>query len=78
MKLGHHQLSLLMAMGSPSMILVTPDRIARSLQKHGLIAPWRDAGALRITPAGMRALADAYEAGALEQFMRPLAPPKAA
>jgi hypothetical protein len=72
MRLGKNQLKLLMAMGSPSMLLMTPcTGEAKSLERRGLVASYRGGGATRITPAGMRALADAYEAGQLEQFMHP-------
>lgn len=67
--LGKHQLGLLLALGTPGTLLPVPDRVARSLAKRGLLSEYR--GCLRITPAGMRALADAFEAGQLEQFMRP-------
>jgi hypothetical protein len=67
--LGTQQLKLLLAMGSPSLIMLTPpDRVAQSLIDRGYAGDWRNGGT-RITPAGMRALADAYEAGLLEQFM---------
>jgi hypothetical protein len=75
-RLGPKQLQLLTSLGSPAMLLVVPDAISRSLEKRGLVADYH--GMHRITPAGLRALADAFEAGRLEAFMRPLGPPKAA
>ncbi len=72
--LGKNQLERLLGLASPSMMLVVGDNLSGSLVKRGLLAPRfpADPGAWhRITPAGMRALADAYEAGQLEQFMKP-------
>ena len=72
--LGKNQLQRLMGMASPSSLLVVgDDLVSRSLVKRGLVKPklpdspdaW-----LQITPAGMRALADAYEAGQLDQFFK--------
>jgi len=68
--LGKKQLRLLLGMGSPAMLLLTPiGRLEASLLKRELIAKTKG-GAHRITPAGMRQLADAYEAGHLDRFMR--------
>jgi hypothetical protein len=68
--LGTQQLKLLLAMGSPSLLMVTPrDRVANSLLDRGYVRDV-DNGGTRVTPAGMRALADAYEAGLLDQFER--------
>jgi hypothetical protein len=77
-KLGKLQLERLMGLASPSMLMVVGDTVSKSLVKRGLLKPnfpnnpdaWH-----RITPAGMRVLADAYEAGQLAQFMKPF-PPK--
>jgi hypothetical protein len=76
--LGKLQLERLLGLASPGMLLVVGDKISASLVKRGLLRPrlkkrpnsWHG-----ITPAGMRALADAYEAGQLKQFMKPF-PPK--
>jgi hypothetical protein len=70
--LGTRQLERLLGLASPSMMLVVGDALSASLVGRGLLAPhfpdqadaWH-----RITPAGMRALADAYEAGLLDRFM---------
>lgn len=85
MRLGKHQLNLLATMASPFSALIVKDRVAVSLAKRGLLAPHfagkkgvgsgpaatnRDSF-FGITPAGLRALADAYEAGQLEQFLDP-------
>jgi hypothetical protein len=73
MKLGKNQLQRLMGLASPGVLLVVADdRLSKSLVRRGLTTPatgdpdaWH-----RITPKGMRVLADAYEAGDLEQFMK--------
>ena len=78
--LGKLQLERLMGLASPSALLIVGDVISKSLVKRGLLRPnfpdtpdaWH-----RITPAGMRTLADAYEAGQLEQFMKPFPPERA-
>lgn len=72
--LGKNQLERLLGLASPSMMLVVGDKLSKSLVSRGLLAPkfpdkpdaWH-----RITPQGMRALADAFEAGQLQQFMKP-------
>lgn len=72
--LGNNQLRLLFALANPGMILVVADdRPSQSLLKRGLTKPLdrkRPDRAHRITPAGLRALADALESGRLKQFMR--------
>lgn len=72
--LGKRQIERLMGLASPSMLMIVGDAVSKSLVERGLLRPnfpedpdaWH-----RITPEGMRALADAYEAGQLEQFMKP-------
>lgn len=72
--LGKLQLELLLGLASPSSLMVVGNAVSKSLVKRGLLKPnfadnpeaWH-----RITPAGMRVLADAYEAGQIEQFMKP-------
>ncbi len=72
--LGKLQLERLMSLASPSMLMVVGDKVSKSLVARGLLKPkfedspdaWH-----RITPAGMRVLADAYETGQLDQFMKP-------
>lgn len=85
MRLGKHQLCLLATMASPFIALILKDRVAASLAKLGLLAPDFASGKgvgsgpsatgqdsfFGITPAGLRALADAYEAGRLERFLDP-------
>lgn len=82
-RLGKHQLSLLATMASPFSLLVVGDKVAGSLEKRGLLetrAPKHVSdevkgkhpkGFLSITPAGLRAVAAALEAGELEQFYDP-------
>lgn len=71
-KIGKHQLERLLGLASPaSLLIVGGDRVSQSLVKRGLVKPCKPADPkawLQITPAGMRALADAHEAGELEQF----------
>jgi hypothetical protein len=72
--LGKLQLERLMGLASPSMMMIVGDAVSKSLVKRGLLkANFPDSPDAwhRITPAGMRVLADAYEAGQLEQFMKP-------
>lgn len=69
--LGTRQLETLMTLSSPSLSQVVPDKVARSLERRGYLKPLsgRSDGFLVITPAGMRASADALEAGLYRQFM---------
>lgn len=75
-RLGKHQLCLLATLASPFMLLVVSDKLSRSLVQRGLLEPRRppikgdkdDGGFFGITPAGLRALADALERGNVEQF----------
>lgn len=69
--LGKNQLERLLGLASPCSLLVVGDgRVIQSLVKRGMLKPKKgDPKAwLQITPAGMRALADAFEAGALDKF----------
>lgn len=75
-RLGKHQLCLLASLASPFLKVIVGDRLSRSLVRRGLMAPhWSDPkradGLHGITPAGLRALADALERGDLEQFLDP-------
>lgn len=72
--LGRNQLERLLGIASPSCMLVVGDKVSASLIKRGLAKfnfPDTPDAWHQITPAGMRALADAYEAGKLQQFMKP-------
>jgi len=71
--LGKLQIERLMALASPSMLLIVGDAVSKSLVKRGLLVPkFPDTPEAFhvITPAGMRTLADAYETGKLDQFMK--------
>ena len=75
--LGKNQLERLMVLASPSSLMIVGDKVSASLVSRGLLKPhfpdnphaWH-----RITPSGMRALADAFEAGHLDQFMKKFPP----
>ena len=71
MRLGKHQIRLLVQLGTPALMLVVPDRLSRSLEKRGLVASRskRTDGFIGITPAGLRALADLYDAGKLDKIV---------
>lgn len=66
-----------MRLASPSCLMVVGDKISKSLVARGLLRPnfhdkpeaWH-----RITPDGLRALANALEAGELDQFMKTFPP----
>lgn len=73
--LGKNQLQRLLGLASPgSLLIVADDRVSQSLMARGLTAPrfadepnaWH-----AITPNGLRVLADALEAGQLQQFFKP-------
>lgn len=72
--LGKNQLERLLGLASPgSLLIVAGDRVSQSLVQRGCLKPMKpdDQKAwLQITPAGMRALADAFEAGLLDQFFK--------
>jgi hypothetical protein len=67
MRLGNKQANMLAALAGRWALLVA-DRTARGLIKRGLLAEARPGGPCHITPAGLRALADAAEAGQVELF----------
>ena len=77
MTLGKHQLCLLASMASPFNLLIVKDKIAMSLVRRGLLEPRDfpkrddDDAFFGITPAGLRAVADALQSGQLEQFYNP-------
>ena len=66
--LGSKQRELLGALASPARLLIVGNTVAESLTRRGLLAPQGNKGDsfYQITPAGMRALADEWEAGRLE------------
>jgi hypothetical protein len=61
--LGDRQLDLLRKLCSLTRVLVTPDKVSASLVRRGLLRETRDGAALCISPDGLRAIADAMEAG---------------
>lgn len=65
--LGRNQLRML-ANISPRQAYVVPCRITRSLVKRGLMAATPSGAMAHITPAGLRALADAAERGDVNLF----------
>lgn len=65
MKLGKNQLEMLTVLGCPGRFLVVPDKLSDSMVKRGLLHSVD--GFVCITPAGLRALADAVEAGTVKQ-----------
>jgi hypothetical protein len=71
--LGKLQLERLMGLASPSCLMVVGDKVSKSLVTRGLLKPYfadNPEAWHRITPAGMRLLADAFEDGKLDQFMK--------
>lgn len=75
--LGKLQLEFLMGLASPSCLMVVGNAVSKSLVARGLLKPhfpdkpdaWH-----RITPVGLRALADAFEGGQLDRFMKTFPP----
>jgi hypothetical protein len=75
-RLGRKQLGLLAGMAGVGSALVVPDKLSRSLCRRGLMEATgaavslegepREPGMLVVTPAGLRAVADAMEAGQVE------------
>ena len=66
MKLGRRQTELLRQLANPFLFLIVGDRVADSLVKRGLLAETGPTGGFyQITPAGLRHVADLWEAGAV-------------
>lgn len=65
MRLGKNQLSTLNSVGT-NMAIVVPTKETRRLVDLGLMVAEPNGSFARITPAGLRALADAAEAGKVE------------
>jgi len=71
MRLGPRQLHMLKAVGFTA-ALVAPNPISRRLCELGLMNAGRADGSFaHITPAGLRAVADAAEAGRVSLFVMP-------
>lgn len=72
MRLGIRQLRLLRTVGTTS-ALVVPDAISRRLCELGFMRASNPDGSFAcITPAGLRALADAADAGRINLFVMPM------
>jgi len=69
-RLGKHQLAMLRTVGTTS-ALVVPDKTSRRLVELGLMAAEPDGSFASITPNGLRALADAADAGRVTLFVMP-------
>jgi|GEM_PF-3462180 len=71
MKIGTRQLQMLKTVGTTSALIV-PCHISRRLCAVGLMKSNEPDGSFaHVTPAGLRALADAAEAGRVELFKMP-------
>lgn len=69
-RLGPRQLAMLRSVGTTA-ALVVPCRVSHRLCDLGLMTAEADGSFARITPAGLRALADAAEAGRVTLFVMP-------
>jgi hypothetical protein len=65
-RLGKNQLHLLGFLGRAGCALVVASPTSLTLTKRGLLAEASPGGCVHITPAGLRALADAAEAGRVQ------------
>ena len=70
MRLGKNQLRLLRSAGTTAAVVVA-DRDTRRLCELGLMREASPGGFVHNTPAGLRALADAAEAGKITLFAMP-------
>ena len=68
-RLGDQQIRLLIVLATPDRGLLTPDKVSASLVRRGLLAEDKPGGCSVITPAGLRALADAMEAGRVKHCL---------
>ena len=75
--LGSRQLAWLKNLASPHRFLIVGNKVSQSLARRGLLAPRSPDGTafFQITPAGLRTLADEWDAGRIEF---PLPKPKKA
>lgn len=72
-RLGKNQLRLLRGVGINAAVVV-PDPTTRRLCELGLMKSKPDGSFAHITPDGLRALADAADAGQVELFVMPTKP----
>ena len=70
MRLGKRELRLLRTLGAAHAVVV-PDRLTRRLVEKGLCEAEDDGSFCRMTPAGLRALADAADAGRITLWIMP-------
>jgi hypothetical protein len=68
-RIGKNQLCMLITLASPTMLLLTPGKAEAAMVRRGLLREREPGGALAITPAGLRALADEMEAGRVDDAM---------
>lgn len=69
MRIGPQQLQRLITLSSLGCMLIVGDRLSESLVRRGLLADDGKGDWCRITPAGLRALADEMEAGRVEDAL---------
>lgn len=65
-RIGNNQLHLLGILARPGTVLISATPTSRSLTRRGLLTEARHDSFVHIAPAGLRALADAAEAGLVE------------
>lgn len=68
-RVGVNQLDLLAKLGSPLTVLLVGDDLSDSLLARGLVRQEKKRRGIVITPAGLRALADALEAGRIDDVL---------
>lgn len=68
-RLGTRQIRRLCILASAALGLLTPGRTDRSLVARGLFRERKPNGAIVITPAGLRALANEMEAGRVDPVL---------
>ncbi len=67
--LGRRQISALLRLASPELVQIVPDRITRTLVKRGDVELLANNAWARITPQGLRSLADLLEQRKLDEFI---------
>ena len=69
-RIGKQQLQTLIVLASPTCVLLTPGRSERGLVERGLLREREPGGgSCCITPAGLRALADAMDQGLVDDAL---------
>ncbi len=69
MRIGKNQLETLIALGSPTRLLLVPGRAEKGLVVKGLLREREPGKACCISPAGLRVLADEMEAGRVDDAL---------